>query len=59
MGALYTYVFALVLIHRVLTPLRQATRHRLRVVAVVPEGPGVVSIVVEGRHLRELRAEPG
>jgi ferredoxin-NADP reductase len=56
---LYTYVFALVLIHRVLTPLRQASRHRLRVAAVVPEAPGVVSIEVEGRHLRELRAEPG
>jgi predicted ferric reductase len=56
---LYTYVFALVLLHRVLTPLRQATRHRLRVTAVVPEGPGVVSIEVEGRHLTELRAEPG
>jgi predicted ferric reductase len=56
---LYTYVFALVLLFRVLTPLRQATRHRLRVAAVVPEGTGVVSIVVEGRHLTELRAEPG
>ncbi|WP_250009876.1 ferredoxin reductase family protein [Actinoplanes sp. M2I2] len=56
---LYTYVFALVLIHRVLTPMRQAALHRLRVAAVIPEGPGVVSIVVEGRHLRELRAEPG
>ena len=56
---LYTYVFALVLLHRVLTPLRQATRHRLRVAAVLPEGPGVVSIAVEGRHLTELRAEPG
>ena len=56
---LYTYVFALVLLHRVLAPLRQATRHRLRVAAVVPEGPGVVSIVVEGRYLTELRAQPG
>jgi ferredoxin-NADP reductase len=56
---LYTYVFALVLLHRVLAPLRQATRHRLRVAGVVPETAGVVSIVVEGRHLAELRAEPG
>lgn len=56
---LYTYVFALVVIYRVLAPLRQATRHRLRVAALIPEGPGVVSIVVEGRHLSELRAEPG
>jgi predicted ferric reductase len=56
---LYCHVFALLLRHRVLTPLRQATRHRLRVAAVVPEGPGVVSIEIEGEHLRELRAEPG
>ncbi len=56
---LYTHVFALVLRHRVLTPLRQAIRHRLRVSAVVVEGPGVVSIIVQGQHLLELRAEAG
>jgi ferredoxin-NADP reductase len=55
----YAHVFALVLRHRVLTPLRQAARHKLRVAAVRPEGPGAVSIVVEGRHLDELRAESG
>jgi ferredoxin-NADP reductase/DMSO/TMAO reductase YedYZ heme-binding membrane subunit len=55
----YTHVFALVLRHRVLTPLRQATRHRLRVAGVQPEGPGVVSILVEGQHLEEMRAESG
>ena len=56
---LYVQVFTLVLRHRVLTPLRNASRHRLRVVDVVPEGPGVVSIVIEGRHLDELQAESG
>jgi predicted ferric reductase len=56
---LYAQVFTLVLRHRVLTPLRNAGRHRLRVQAVVPEGPGVVSIVIEGRDLHELRAESG
>jgi ferredoxin-NADP reductase len=56
---LYTYAFGLVLLYRVLTPLRQFTRHRLRVSAVVPEAPGVISIAVEGRHLSELRAEAG
>jgi len=55
----YAYVFALVLQHRVLTPLRQAARHRMRVVDVRPEGPGVVSIVIEGQHLDELQAESG
>ena len=52
---LYTHTFALLLRHRVLAPLRQAARHRLRIAAVVPEGPGVVSIEVEGQHLAELR----
>jgi predicted ferric reductase len=55
----YTHVFALVLHHRVLAPLRQAALHRLRVAEVRPEGPGVVSIHVEGQHLRELQAESG
>jgi predicted ferric reductase len=55
----YTHVFALVLRHRVLTPIRQAVRHKLRVTAVRAEGPGAVSIVVEGRHLEELLAESG
>jgi ferredoxin-NADP reductase len=52
-------VFGLVLTHRVITPLRNASRHRLRVAAVQPEGPGVVSIVIEGRNLHELGAESG
>ena len=56
---LYTYVFALLLRYRVLAPLRQATRHRLRVCSVVTEGPGVVSIEVEGEYLDELQAEAG
>jgi ferredoxin-NADP reductase len=55
----YTHVFALVLRYRVLAPLRQAARHRLRVSEVRAEGAGVVSILVEGQHLRELRAESG
>ncbi len=56
---LYVHTFALVLRHRVLVPLRGAVRHRLRVEAVVPEVPGVVSIVLSGQHLDELAAEPG
>jgi predicted ferric reductase len=55
----YTHVFALVLRHRVIAPLRQAVRHRLRVADVREEVPGVVSIVVAGEHLPELAAEPG
>ena len=56
---MYCLVFALVLIHRFLVPLRTAGRHRMRVAAVHPEGPGVVSVVVSGQHLAELSAQPG
>lgn len=56
---LYTNVFALVLRYRVVAPVRQAARHRMRVEAVVPEGPEVVSIHITGQHLEELRAEAG
>jgi predicted ferric reductase len=55
----YVHVFALVLRHRVLVPVRQAGRHRMRVAGVRQEAPGVVSILVEGQHLDELHAEPG
>jgi predicted ferric reductase len=56
---LYTHAFALVLQHRLLTPLLNAHRHRIRVEAVVRETPGVVSIIVRGQHLEELEAESG
>lgn len=56
---LYVSVGAAIVWYRFVTPVRQAVRHRLRVVSVRPEAPGVVSVVVTGRHLTELRAEPG
>ena len=56
---MYTGVFALVLEHRLITPVRNARRHRLRVEAVHQEALGVVSIVVEGRDLHELQAQSG
>jgi predicted ferric reductase len=56
---LYTFTFALVLRYRFIAPAAAALRHRLRVVAVIPEALGVVSIVIEGRHLAELQAQPG
>jgi ferredoxin-NADP reductase len=56
---MYTLVFALVMQYRVLAPLRNVTRHRMRVRDVIPEAPGVVSVVVEGRYLDELQAEAG
>ncbi len=56
---LYVDVFALVVHHRVLAPLRRAQRHRMRVVAVTPESPDVVSIDIAGLRLEELDAQAG
>jgi predicted ferric reductase len=56
---LYTHAFAMLVRHRVLTPIRQAARHRMRVAAIIPESPGVVSIEVQGEHLTELEAQSG
>lgn len=44
-SVLYLGVAAAVVWYRLVVPVRQAVRHRLRVEAVHPEGPGVVSIV--------------
>jgi predicted ferric reductase len=56
---LYAYAFAMVIRYRVLQPLHQLWRHRLRVEEIVPEAGDVVSIVMSGGHLDELRAEAG
>jgi predicted ferric reductase len=56
---LYAAVGAVILWYRFVVPVRQAVRHQMRVVAVHPEGPGVVSIVLGGRFLDELRSESG
>lgn len=58
-SALYVLVGAAILWYRFVTPVRQAFRHRLRVESVHAEAAGVVSVVVTGRHLAELRAEAG
>ncbi|MGB7981362.1 MAG: ferredoxin reductase family protein [Candidatus Nanopelagicales bacterium] len=58
-AVLYSVTFALVIRYRLLAPIFSTWRHQPRVVAVIAEGPGVVSIVVQGRHLQELEAEPG
>ncbi|WP_277441034.1 ferric reductase-like transmembrane domain-containing protein [Streptomyces sp. SPB162] len=56
---LYLGVAALVVWFRVLAPVRLNLRHRLRVAATVREAPGVVSVIIRGRRLAELHAEPG
>ena len=48
-----------VLVCRIGVPVVRNARHRLRVAAVVPEAPGVVSVHVTGRALHRLPAEPG
>src|SRR3954447_26568771 len=52
-GGMYAAVAAAIGWYRFVTPARQAVRHRLRVAAVEPEAPGVVSVVIAGRHLDE------
>ena len=56
---LYTYAFALVLRWRLLQPLFQLWRHRLRIEQVWQESADVISVLMSGHHLDELRAEPG
>ncbi len=58
-SALYAAAGAAILWYRFVTPVRQAVRHRMRVESVRPEADGVVSVVVTGAHLDELRAEAG
>jgi ferredoxin-NADP reductase len=48
-----------VLVWRVGLPVVRNLRHGLRVVAVVPEAPGVLSVWMEGQRLDRLRAEAG
>ncbi|MFD3450816.1 ferric reductase-like transmembrane domain-containing protein [Streptomyces sp. NPDC058691] len=56
---LFLGVAALVAWYRFAVPLRRGLRHRLRVTAVHPEAPGVVSVHLTGEHLEELGGEPG
>jgi predicted ferric reductase len=58
-SAMYLTVAALIVWYRFLTPLVIAARHRLTVVNVRPEAPGIVSVYITGRDLQRLGAEPG
>jgi predicted ferric reductase len=57
--AAWAAVAATVLVYRVGAPLVRNYRHGLRVAAVFPETPGVVSVHLVGHRLDRLRAEPG
>jgi ferredoxin-NADP reductase len=58
-GGTYAVVAAAILWYRFITPVRQAARHRMRVLGVRHEAPGVVSVVIGGKHMSELRVESG
>jgi predicted ferric reductase len=49
----------MVLAFRVLLPIGRSLRHQLRVVAVRPEAPGVVSVICRGRRLDRLPVSGG
>lgn len=61
--ALWSVVWAatagLVLAYRVGLPLVRTLRHRLTVFEVRPEGPGVVSVICQGRDLDRLAVSGG
>ncbi|MFB7557485.1 ferredoxin reductase family protein [Streptomyces brevispora] len=56
---LFITVAALVAWYRFAVPVRRGLRHRLRVAAIHPEAPGVVSVHLTGAHLEELGGAPG
>ncbi|MGH6657003.1 MAG: ferredoxin reductase family protein [Actinocrinis sp.] len=58
-SAYYAGAFVVLGWYRLFIPWRNDRRHQLRVAEVRPEAPGVVSLVLTGRDLDELHAEPG
>ncbi|MFY1671331.1 ferric reductase-like transmembrane domain-containing protein [Plantactinospora sp. WMMB334] len=56
---LWTFAIGALLTNRLVVPVVRNVRHRLRVVAVVPELGEAVSVYVAGRDLDRLRARPG
>ncbi|HEX5405583.1 MAG TPA: ferredoxin reductase family protein [Pseudonocardiaceae bacterium] len=58
-SAAHVLVGGAVVVFRIVLPLRRSLRHRLRVVRVIPEGPGVVSVHLAGRDLDLLGASAG
>ncbi|MGX6607565.1 ferredoxin reductase family protein [Micromonosporaceae bacterium Da 78-11] len=56
---LYAAALGAVVVFRVGLPLYRSAYHRLRVHAVVPEAPGVVSVYLSGHRLDRLPARAG
>ena len=57
--AIWAATAGLVLAFRIGQPVRRSLRHRLRVVEVRQEAPGVVSVICQGRRLEELPVSGG
>ena len=57
--ALWIAALGAVVVYRILVPLGRSLHHRLRVISVHEEGPGVISVVVMGRHLERLPVDGG
>jgi predicted ferric reductase len=58
-SAAWAATAGLVLAYRVGLPVLRSVRHGLRVAEVRPEGPGVVSVICQGRHLDRLPVSGG
>ena len=57
--ALYAVVGGLLVVYRIIKPLRDSFRHDLHVARVVRESPDTVSVWMTGRRLAELRPAAG
>jgi predicted ferric reductase len=58
-GLLWLSTAGLVIVYRFGLPVVRSLRHRLEIVEVRPEGPGVVSVICEGRKLDRLAVSGG
>lgn len=58
-GAVWLATAGSVLVFRVGVPVMRSVRHRVEVVEVRPEGPGVVSVILQGRDLSRLPVAGG
>ena len=56
---IYVAALVAVLVFRVGVPVWRSAYHRMRVREVVPEAPGVVSVLITGRHLDRLPVRAG
>jgi predicted ferric reductase len=57
--SLFAATLAVILVFRLLLPIANGFRFRLRIAEVVPEGPGVVSLLIVGDRLDRLPARAG